>query len=382
MGEDVAVDLNDELREKFNEVTNGYLSLCYQCGTCTSICPWSLVREFNVRKFLRRAQLGAEDPLGDDVWLCTTCSHCFTTCPKGVKLVDVVRGLRSIVVEKGHIPESTRDVLTGVHRYGNPHNKSRKERFEWAEGLDLKVLSKEKADVLFHTCCATCFDPRLARSAKILTEIFKMTGVDFGTLGTEENCCGDPAFNLGEFGLNEFIAEANTELFNKYDVKKIVTTSPHSYNMFKNEYHKYMEDLEPKHYTQFLLELIEDGKLKLEKSVDAKVTYHDPCYLGRHNDVYDEPRRILESIPGIELVEMERTRETALCCGGGGGRIWMETPVKERFSNLRVEEAVNTGAEYLVTACPYCIQNFEDSVKVLDAKIKVVDVVELVKMAL
>jgi len=382
LGEAATIDLNDEQREKFIEVTNGYLSLCFQCGTCTSTCPWSLVREFNVRKFLRRAQLGSDEPLGDDVWLCTTCSQCLVTCPKGVKVVDVAKGLRSLVVESGRIPESLRDVLMGIYRYGNPFNRSRQERFEWAEDIKLKTFAKEKAEIMVHTCCASCFDPRMAKSAKHLVEILKMLDVDFASLGPEENCCGDPAFNLGEFGLFEFIAEANTELFKKYDIKKIVTTSPHSYNMFKNEYHKFKDDLEPLHYTQFIYDFIKEGKLKPEKEINAKVTYHDPCYLGRHNNVYDEPRKILEALPGVELIEMERTRENSLCCGGGGGRIFMETPVKERFSNLRVEEALKTGADYLATACPYCIQNFEDSVKVLDVPIKVIDIAELVRIAI
>jgi Fe-S oxidoreductase len=361
--DEAVIELSDESRAKFMEATKGAMNPCFQCGTCTATCPWGDVRN-------------------DDVWLCTTCSMCFSRCPRGVKLADVARGLRSLVVEEGRIPETLKDVLTGIYRYGNPFNKSRKERFEWAKDLDLKVFKKEKAEILFHTCCASCFDPRNAKNAQYMTEVFKTVGIDFATLGPEENCCGDPAFNLGEFGLFEFIAENNAELFTKYEVGKIVTTSPHSYNMFKNEYERFKEGLEVQHYTQYLNDFISQGKLKLEKSVDAKVTYHDPCYLGRHNNIYEEPREVLKAIPGLELVEMERTRETSLCCGGGGGRIFMETPVKERFSNLRVEEAKATGAEYLVTSCPYCIQNFEDSVKVLDVDLKIVDVVELVKMAL
>jgi Fe-S oxidoreductase len=382
VGEATIIEIDDASREKFLEATKGSMNPCFQCGTCTVTCPWSLVGDFNVRKFVRHAQLGLKDALSDDVWLCTTCSHCFTKCPKGVKLVDVARGLRSLVVEEGHIPETLRDVLTGIYRYGNPFNKSRKERFEWAKELDLKVVSKDKAEVLLHTCCSSCFDPRNTKTARLLTEIFEKAGVDFGTLGREENCCGDPAFNLGEFGLFEFIAESNAELFNKYGVQKIVTTSPHSFNMFKNEYERFKEGLEVQHYTQYLFDFIKEGRLKLENNVDAKVTYHDPCYLGRHNNVYDEPRGVLKAIPGIELVEMERIRENSLCCGGGGGRIFMETPVKERFSNLRVEEAVKTGVEYLVAACPYCVQMFEDSVKVVEADIKVIDIAELVRMAL
>jgi len=382
VGEAAVINLNDELREKFIEVTNGYLSLCFQCGTCTSICPWSLVRDFNVRKYLRSAQLGVEDALNDDVWLCTTCSQCFTTCPKGVKVIDVVKGLRGIVVEKGQVPQTARDVLMSIYRQGNPWISDRGDRALWAEGLDLKLFSKDKADVLFYLCCTSCYDPRNKKVSKALAEIFKTASVDFGILGPEENCCGDAALNLGEHGLFQYLVENNVKLFDKYDIKKVVTSSPHAFNAFKNEYTGLKEDMMIWHHTQYLKDLIENNKLKFGKKLDVKVTYHDPCYLGRHNDIYEEPRMILESIPGVELIEMERVKKNSLCCGGGGGRMFLETPVDERFSGLRVKEALETKADYLVTSCPYCISTLEDSVKALEANIKVIDISELVKLAL
>jgi Fe-S oxidoreductase len=383
LGTPDVITLNDEVREKFLSVTNGYLSLCYQCGTCTSACPWSLVKDFNVRKFLRSAQLGVEDSSSDDIWSCTTCSMCYTTCPKGVKVVDVVKGLRSIVVEKGKdVPETVRDVLMSIYRQGNPWMGDRGDRTAWADGLDVKVVSKEKADLLLYMCCTSCFDPRNKKAAKDLAEVLKHAEVDFGILGTEENCCGDAALRLGEGGLFDFLVEGNLGLFKKYDLKDVITTSPHTFNVLQNEYRDMDEDFEVRHYAQFLLNLIETDKLKFSRNLDARVTYHDPCYLGRHNEIYMEPRRLLISIPGVEIVEMESNMENSLCCGGGGGRMWMETPMEERFSMLRVREALDTKADYLATSCPYCVSTLEDSAKALEADIKVVDIAELVRMAL
>jgi Fe-S oxidoreductase len=382
VGDKPTIDLNDEVREKFIEATNGILNLCYQCGTCTSACPWSLVRDFNVRKFLRSAQLGSEERMNGDLWLCTTCSQCFNTCPKGVKVFDVVKGLRGIVVEKGRVPEPVRDMLMSMFRQGNPWMGNKSDRAGWAEGLDVKVFQNDKADLLLYLCCTSCYDPRNKKVSRELAEILKMAEVNFGILGTEETCCGDSALRLGEGDLFQFLAESNAETFKKYGIDNVVTSSPHSYNALRNDYNGLKDEFKVQHYTQYLNDLIEGNKLKFSKELEAKVTYHDPCYLGRHNDVYDEPRKILESIPGLELVEMERNRKNSLCCGGGGGGMWMETPMEERFSVLRVKEALETKADYLATSCPYCISMLEDGVKTLEADIKVVDVAELVKMAL
>ena len=385
MEEATTIDLNDEVREKFISATNGYLNLCYQCGTCTSACPWSLVRDFNVRKFLRSAQLGSEERMNGDLWLCTTCSLCFNTCPKRVKVFDVVKGLRGIVVEKGRVPEPIRDMLMSMFRQGNPWMGDKGERAGWAEGLDVPVLSgvaSRQADLLLYLCCTSCYDPRNKKVARDLAEIFKNAQVNFGILGTEESCCGDSALRLGERELFQFLSESNVETFKRYEIKNVVTSSPHTFHALKNEYNGLSDDFKVQHYTQFLKDLIEDGKLKFTKELEAKVTYHDPCYLGRHNDIFEEPRKILESIPGLELIEMERNMRNSLCCGGGGGGMWMETPPEERFSILRVKEAIETGASYLATSCPYCISMLEDGIKALEADIKVVDVAELVKMAM
>jgi Fe-S oxidoreductase len=208
--------------------------------------------------------------------------------------------------------------------------------------------------------------------------------VDFGILATKEVCCGESARKAGQESLFQNLAESNITAFNEAGVKRIVVTSPHCYNAFKNEYPELGGNFEVIHFSQYLVELIKEGRLKFTKELNKKVTYHDPCYLGRHNGIYDEPRQVLESIPGLELVEMSENRENSLCCGGGGGRIWMETKKGERFSDLRLEQALEVGASILALACPYCMVNFEDSVLSADKSdvIEVKDIAELVLEAL
>jgi Fe-S oxidoreductase len=208
--------------------------------------------------------------------------------------------------------------------------------------------------------------------------------VDFGILGASEVCCGESARKAGQESLFQSLAESNITTFNEAGVKRIVVTSPHCYNSFKNEYPEFGGDYEVIHFTQYLAELIKEEKIKFTRELNKKVVYHDPCYLGRHNGIYDEPRQVLESIPGLELVEMPDYRENSLCCGGGGGRIWMETKKGERFSDIRLEQAIEAGADILAVACPYCMLNFEDSVLSTEKSdvIAVKDIAELVLEAL
>jgi Fe-S oxidoreductase len=212
---------------------------------------------------------------------------------------------------------------------------------------------------------------------------FEQAGLDVGTLGTEESCCGNEVRRMGEIGLFEMLVEENGELLRRAGPRQVVTTSPHCFNTFKNEYG--LDDMEAVHYTQLLARLIEQGELTLEGHVDKTVTYHDPCFLGKQNQVYDEPRAVLEAIPGVELVEMDRNRERSLCCEGGGGRMWVEgTNLEERLAFQRVQEAAETGADILAVACPFCLLTLEDAVKVrgLDEQLQVMDVMELVDLAL
>jgi Fe-S oxidoreductase len=216
-----------------------------------------------------------------------------------------------------------------------------------------------------------------------MTFVLNKVGVDFGILGNEERCCGDPILRLGERGLFEMIAEENLALFEKYDISRIVTTSPHCYNTFIEDYTQ--KSFELQHYTQLLSELVEQGRLKFSKKVDKVVTYHDPCFLGRYNDIYEEPRKILEAIPGLTFVEMPRNRENSFCCGGGGGMMWMEEILSEERTCLkRAHEAVGIKPDIIATACPFCLINLEDGIKVLNKEdiVQVKDIIELVKDAI
>lgn len=216
-------------------------------------------------------------------------------------------------------------------------------------------------DILYFPGCLPSYDLRLKKVAQATAAILEKAGVSFGILGVKENCCGESIRKTGNEELFKQLARENIKTFIENGVKKILVSSPHCYHTFKNEYPEFKVNFEIVHITEYLSELINEGRLQINKEYGKKITYHDPCYLGRHNGIYDEPREVLRRIPGLELLEMPEAREESLCCGMGGGRIWIDTKMAERFSNLRVEEAVSLGVEELVTACPYCITAFEDS---------------------
>jgi len=337
--------------------------LCYQCGLCDTVCPWNRVTTFSMRKIIRQATFGLTEIESEDIWRCTTCGRCPQQCPRGVKIIESGVSLRRIATEYGVFPASVkpiRAVSANLIGEGNPFGEERKNRADWAQGLSVKTFT-EGMEILYFPGCYPSYDPRLKKVARATANILNVAGVDFGILGAKENCCGESIRKTGDEELFKRLARENIKTFIDNGVKKILVSSPHCYHTFKNEYPEFMANFEVVHITQYLFELIDAGRLELKKEYGKNVTYHDPCYLGRHNGIYDEPREVLKKIPGLDLDEMPDSRENSLCCGGGGGRIWMETPKGERFSDLRVEQAVGVGAEVLVTACPYCITNFEDS---------------------
>lgn len=357
--------------------------LCFQCKLCATVCPWNTARNFVIPKMLRQAQFGLFDLKDEDWWLCTTCGACVRRCPRGVSIIDIMVALRRLMVEQGRVPITVRDALEGVFKHGNPWGRIRSKRSEWATGIGIKdVTQGDKVDILYFVCCAASYDPRGQEVAKALVKVFSKAGVNFGFLGNEEGCCGNEVRRMGEQGLFEMLVEDNLNLFHKYGINQIVTTSPHCYNAFKNEYKD--SKIEVKHYSQYLAELIDTGKLTFSNKVEKVVTYHDPCYLGRHNGIYDEPRKVLKSIPGLKLVEMPDFRENSLCCGGGGGRMWLETEKEQRFADRRIGQAIKLGVDILVTACPYCMINFEDSLLTADKSdtIKIKDISEIVQEAI
>jgi len=369
-----------EATEAIIEAGGEALKSCYQCGLCTGICPWNLVTTFMTRGLIHQAQLGLVELESEDVWLCATCGACVERCPHEVKIIDIMRALRRIGVEGGVIPKSLKMAMTSMGTVGNPWGEAREKRTDWAKGLDVKIFTKG-TELLYFPCCTPAYEPKARRIAVATVAILKKVGADFGILGVEESCCGESARKAGEEGLFQNLAGNNIDAFTRNGVSKIITTSPHCYHTFKNEYPELGGNFEVIHYTQYLAGLIDDGKLKFTKEISKRVAYHDPCYLGRHNKVYDEPRRILQSIPGVELVELPDAFEDALCCGGGGGRLWMETKKEERFSDLLIEQALEVGADVLTTCCPYCIVNLDDSVLNMEKgdAIEIKDISELVQ---
>lgn len=337
--------------------------LCYQCGLCDVVCPWNKVRNFSMRKIVRQATFGMTEIDGEDIWLCTTCGKCPQKCPRDVKQIESGVSLRRIATEYGVFPGSAEPVpaISGsLAGEGNPLNEKREDRAKWTEGLSVKTFT-EGTEYLYFPGCYYCYDPRLKKVTRDTATILTKAGVDFGILGTKENCCGESIRKTGDEELFKKLAKENIKTFIDHGVKKIIVSSPHCYHTFKNEYPEFMVDFDVVFISQFIYKLLHKGMLEITGEYGKKVTYHDPCYLGRHNGIYDEPRETLMKVPGLELIEMAESREESLCCGGGGGRIWMDTPKGERFSDLRLDQVVDSGAEVLATSCPYCITNFEDS---------------------
>ncbi len=336
---------------------------CYQCGVCDVVCPWNRVRKFSMRKIVREATFGMTDIESDDIWLCSTCGSCPQQCPRDVRQIESGVALRRIATEYGVFPTTAkpiRGVSASLTGEGNPLNEKREDRAKWAEGLSVKPFNEEM-EILYFSGCYLSYDPRLKKVAAATAAILNKAGVDFGILGTKENCCGESIRKAGDEELFRRLAKENIKTFIDNGVKKVLVSSPHCYHTFKNEYPEFMVHFEVVHMAQYLAELIDAGRLALNKAYDKKVTYHDPCYLGRHNGVYEEPRQVLKKVPGLALNEMPEARDNSLCCGGGGGRIWMETMKGERFSDIRIAQAVDVGAEVLATSCPYCITHFEES---------------------
>jgi len=359
---------------------------CYQCGMCDTVCPWNKVRNFSMRKLVREATFGLTEIESEDIWRCTTCGKCPQVCPRGVKQIESGVALRRIATEYDVFPHAVqpiRAVAASLRAEGNPFGEDRAKRTKWADGLGVKEFT-EGMEFLYLPGCYLSYDPRAKKIARATVEILNKAGVDFGILGTKESCCGESIRKTGDEALFKSLARQNISALVGRGVKKVLVSSPHCYHSYTNEYPEFMVNFEVVHISQLLHSLIAEGRLQLKTEVAKTVTYHDPCYLGRHNGVYDEPREALKSVPGLTLNEMTESRKDSFCCGGGGGRIWMETPKGERFADLRLGQAIGVGAQVIVTACPYCITNFEDSrlnVAGGDA-IGVKDITEIIREAL
>jgi len=368
----------DEIMEAGGEA----FRFCFQCGLCDAVCPWNRVRQFSMRKIIREATFGLTEIDGDDIWRCTTCGRCPDRCPRGVKQIEVSVSLRRVASEYEVFPASVRSARTArasLISEGNPLQGERTNRADWAKDLKVKLFD-EGMEILYFVGCYLSYDPRMKKVAMATVDIFNKAGVDFGILGNDENCCGESIRKTGSEKVFKQLARDNIKTFIDRGVKRLVVSSPHCLHTFKNEYPEFMVNFEVVHLSEYLMELVESGRLELSGEYARKVTYHDPCYLGRHNDIYTAPRDLLEKIKGLELLEMADSHQDSLCCGGGGGRIWMDTPQDERFSDLRLHQAKESGAEVLATACPYCITNFEESRLNLEFEdiLEVKDIAEIV----
>jgi len=384
------------------------LYTCTICGRCHDNCPAQLSGQpldprevvLNLKEHLLEVGhelLGgkAEAPSANPstamiggviteevIWECTTCRACQEVCPVSIEqMTKIVDMRRNLVLEQASIPETGEGALRSIEARGHPWRGTTFSRTDWAEGLDIKILAEDSnIDILFWVGCTLALEERSVKVAQAVAQIMKLAGINFGILGTEESCCGEPARRLGNEYLFQLQAERNIELLKSYNVKKIVTACPHGYNTLKNEYPQFGGEFEVMHHTEFMANLLQEGKLRIIKGARGVVTYHDACYLGRYNNIFEPPRQILHNLPDITLVEMERNRERGFCCGGGGGCMWLENRTGRRINEVRTEQAMDTKAQVVATACPFCLQMFEDGIKTkgVEESLKVMDIAELV----
>jgi Fe-S oxidoreductase len=323
----------------------------------------------------------------DEIWACTTCRACVEVCPLHIEHIDKIIGMRrSLVMERSEMPDEVQQALQCLTSREHPWRGTTATRTDWTEGLEIKALSEDSdVDILFWVGCTSALEDRNMKVASATARILKEAGVKFGILGAEESCCGDPARRLGDEYLFQTLCEKNIETLNSYNVKKILTTCPHCFNTLKNEYPQFSGNFEVIHHTQFLLDLISEGKVKIGNLESSKVVaYHDSCYLGRYNGIYEQPRDILKAIGGIQTLELAQSRSSGFCCGGGGGHLWMEEEPDKRVNVKRTEQVIETKADVVASACPYCLSMFEDGLKTkgADETIQAKDLSELVLEAL
>jgi len=389
---------------------------CTRCGRCVDVCPSTGAGErFAPRDFIAWARrefslnmdmpsvlskihrnLINRDP-GDcslteeNIWNCTTCMACLEVCPVFLHTPDAVRDARKRVIEEGtNVPSFLSQALKNVFKYNNPWEATKKKRAKWCEDLDVPDLlaAEGSTDLCYFVGCTTSMETRAQGLARSFVQILQNADISFGTLGKKEPCCGDIARRAGESGLFEMKKEDCISLFRELEIKDVVTSSPHCFHTFANEYFSCQmpgsaEDqfsFRVRHYTQVLYEMLEKGFIKFPFKLPLKVTYHDPCYLGRYNRIFDAPRKVIQAIPGVTLVEMFHNRENSLCCGGGGDRMWQEDMEGEvKMSEKRIREAADTGAEVVITTCPLCLIMLEDACKTagFENELRVMDLNEL-----
>ena len=316
------------------------------------------------------------------IWNCTTCFACQEVCPVCAEPMAIIGEMRrNLVLEQASIPETAKGALLSIEDRGHPWRGTLMTRETWMEGLGIPTLAKNPdVEVLYWVGCTEALEDRSLKVAQAIAKIMKIAGVKFGVLGSEESCCGDPARRLGNEYLYQMQAVKNIEILKNYKIKKIITGCPHCFNTIKNEYPQFGGKFEIIHHTEFILRLLKEDRLKVSKGPRGKVVFHDPCYLGRYNDIFEIPREILSYIPDLHLVEMERNRERNFCCGAGGGHMWLEEQkAGKRINVMRTEQSMLVKADIVATACPYCLQMFDDGIKIktVEKTLKVMDIAEI-----
>ncbi len=387
---------NDAFFDSLLKVQDGeQLKLCLQCGNCSGACPFGYLMDFPPGRMIAYLRAGIFDKVleSDSVWMCVSCYACAQACPSKIPITDgLMTRTKEELLLAGNIPNELQSALEKSQRYGNPLGESPRKRADWAKGLQPEITIMRKAnrpvDFLWFVGDYPSYHPRVQMATKAFYRILNALNIDFGILGPEETTDGDSQRLAGERGLFEMLAEKNGKVLGKYEFGEIITTDPHAYNALKNEYPKLGYSFPVRHFTEFLAERLDELQPFLKNGIEKTISFHDPCYLGRVNGIYEQPRQLIKAIPGSKMVEMSHNRTSSLCCGGGGGGMWLDSVQWEkahvRLSEWRVREAVAAGADILAVACPYESPRFEDAAKMVQGaeNLRVMDIAELLADAM
>lgn len=378
------VDIDDRLWSELDSLTGGSAALCYQCGVCTASCPWGQVKEggFSVRALLRCAQLGL-DAVQEELWLCTACGQCEALCPRGVHIGEVIRGIRQLAWQERLVPPGLPTMMWSLHRNNNPWDQPPSARAAWALNQGVPYFDRQQHEILLYVGCTVAYDRRSQSIARALVSVLRACGVAFGYLADDEPCCGESALSLGHRPFFEALIGAAFDSFSRHRATQVVTISPHCFDAFTRHTPTENDRIEFLHYPQYLARLAHQGRLATRRLSSRRVTFHDPCYLARLHRDRSSARAVLGALTGLEFEEMRHHGRETICCGGGGGRMWLETAPDERFADLRIAEAVELEADCIITACPFCLTCLEDSVKSKKRHdLRVMDLAELVLQAM